>query len=118
METKDNIFKRFFNFIKRILNKEQPKLLPEKTEVHTHEEQKTNFLVDLRLVKEEDPTLLKIQKQYESGEIELSILSDEQIRNLNSLYERQVSELRRKLDNQKTELNILQRELNSYSTNI
>ena len=73
---------------------------------------------ELRLYKEEDPTLLKLQNQFEKNEIDLCVMSNEEIHDLNSLYKRQVSELKKKLTDKKTELNIMQRRIKSYSTNM
>ena len=118
MENKENIFTRFFNFIKRIFGKEEPKQIPEKTEETISQEPKPNFIDELKLYKEEDQTLLKLQNQYEKNEIDLSTMSNEQIHDLNSLYKRQVSELKKKLNDKKTELNIMQNKIKSYSENM
>ena len=118
MESKENIFTRFINFIKRIFGNEEPKQIPAKTEVIANQEPKSNFSDELRLYKEEDPTLLKLQNQYEKSEIDLCVMSNEQIHDLNSLYKRQVPELRKKLTDKKTELSIMQRRIKSYSANM
>lgn len=118
MENKENIFTRFINFIKRMFGKEELKQIPAKTEVITKQEPKSNFLDEVRLYKEEDSTLLKLQKQYEKNEIDLCVMSNEQIHDLSSLYQRQVSELKKKLNDKKTELSIMQHKIKSYSTNM
>lgn len=118
MQNKENIFTRFVNFIKRMFEKEELKQIPIKTEIITKQEPKPNFLDEVRLYKEEDPTLLKLQKQYEKSEIDLCVMSNEQIHNLNSLYKRQVSELKKKLNDKKTELSIIQHKIKNYSTNM
>ena len=81
MENKENIFKKFINFIKRIFGNEEPKQISEKTEVITKQEPKSNFFDELKLYKEEDPTLLKLQSQYEKNEVDLCVMSDEEIHN-------------------------------------
>lgn len=118
MESKENIFTRFINFIKRIFGNEEPKQIPAKTEEITKQESKSNFFDELRLYKEEDPTLLKLQNQYEKNEIDLCVMSNEQIHDLNSLYKRQVSELKKKLNDKKTELSIMQHKIKGYSANM
>lgn len=118
MEKKYNIFTRFINFIKQMLKNESPKQIPAETEVMTKQEPKSNFFDELRLYKEENPTLLKLQNQYEKSEIDLCVMSNEQIHDLNSLYERQVSELKKKLNDKKTELSIMQHKIKNYSANI
>ena len=45
-------------------------------------------------------------------------MSNEQIHDLSSLYQRQVSELKKKLNDKKTELSIMQHKIKSYSTNM
>lgn len=114
----ENIFTRFINFIKKMFGKEEPKQIPATTEVITTQEPKTNFFDELRLYKEEDSTLLKLQNQYEKSEIDLSLMSNEQIHDLSSLYKRQVSELKKKLNDKKTELIIMQHKIKSYSANM
>ena len=115
MKNKENIFTKFINFIKRLFEKEEPKQLYAKTEVITKHEPKSNFLNELRLYKEESPTLLKLQNQYEKNEIDLCVMSNEQIHELSSLYQRQVSELKKKLNDKKAELSIMQHKIKSYS---
>lgn len=46
------------------------------------------------------------------------MLSDNEIDELDLLYKRQVSELKKKLNNKKTELSIIQHRLKRYSVNI
>ena len=123
MESKENIFTRFVNFIKRIFGNEEPKQIPAKTEViskpeFVKQEPKSNFMNELRLNKEENSSLLKLQNQFEKNEIDLRVMSNEQIHDLNSLYKRQVSELKKKLNDKKTELSIMQHRIKSYSSNM
>ena len=118
MENKENIFTKFINFIKRIFRNEETKQIPAKTEGIAKQDTKSNFLDELRLYKEEDPTLLKLQNQYEKNEIDLSVMSNEQIHDLNLLYKRQVSELKKILNDKKTELSIMQHKIKSYSANM
>ena len=71
----------------------------------------------LQLNKDDNQTLLNLQKQFENNEIDLSVMSDEEIDALNSLYKKQVSELKKILDNKQTELNIIQYRIKGYSSN-
>jgi len=118
MRNKENIFRRVINFIKRIFGNEEPKQISAKTETIKNKESKSNYFDELKLYKEEDLALLKLQNQYEKGEIDLSAMSDEQLSDLNALYKRQVSELKKKLNDQKTEITILQHKIKSYSANM
>lgn len=117
MENKENIFTRFINFIKRMFGNKEPKQIPAKVEIIAKQEPKSNFFDELRLYKEEDPTLLKLQNQYEKSEIDLCVMSNEQIHDLNSLYKRQISELKKKLNDKKTELSVMQHRIKGYSAN-
>ena len=110
MEDKENIFTKFINFIKRIFGNKEPKQIPENIEVLKKQKSKQSFSEELK-VNQEDPTLLKLQSQYEKGEISLSEMSDEQIHNLNELYKKQVSELKNKLNEKKAELSMMQNKI-------
>ena len=123
MESKENIFTRFINFIKRIFGNEELKQIPTKTGVISktefgQQEQKSNFMDELKLYKEENPSLLKLQNQFEKNEIDLCVMSSEEIHDLNSLYKRQIFELKKKLNDKKTELSIMQNKIKSYSANM
>lgn len=73
-----------------------------------------NFLNEIKVNKQEDTELLKLQHKFENKEINLSMMSNEEIHNLNELYTRQLSELKRKIDNKKTELNITNHRISNY----
>ena len=118
MENKESIFTKIINFIKKIFGNEVPKQIPAKTDEIKKQNIKSNFFDELRLDKEEDSTLLELQSQYEKNEIDLSVMSNEQIHELNSLYKRQVSELKKRLNDKKTELSIMQHKIKNYSTNM
>lgn len=117
MEDKKNILTEFINFIKRIFRNKEPKQIPEKIELSTKQNLKSNFYNELKLYKE-DSTLLKLQEQYENTDMNLHEMSNEQINDLNLLYERQISELKKKLNEKKTELYLMQHKIKNYSTNI
>ncbi len=117
MENKENIFTRFINFIKKILGNKEPKKLSEKAEEIQEQKAKKQFLDELKLNNAENSELLKLQNQYENGEINLSILSDEQIHDLNLLYKKQVSDLKQKLNEKKLELRMMKQKVNNYSAN-
>ena len=110
-KNKENFFTIIIKFIKRIFGNNEPKQIAAKAEVIEKQEPKSTFYDELRLDKEEDPILLKLQDQYEKSEIDLGAMSDEQIHDLNLLYKRQVSELKKKLNDKKTELSIIQHKI-------
>lgn len=114
---KENIFTKVINFFRIALYKKHQKV-EESVVINTNINSKNNFLNKIKLEHEEDAELLRLQKQYENKEIELSSLSEEEIDKLNSLYKRQIEDLNKKLDNQKTELNIVKNRLKNYATSV
>lgn len=115
MENKESIFTRFINFIKRVFGNEEPKQIPAETKVIQKQEPKSNFFDDLRISEEkvEDSPIIKLQNQFENGEMDLCFMSDEEIHNLSQLYKTQVADLKTKLKNKQQELNMLQKKLAS-----
>ena len=50
---------------------------------------------EIRKVEDEETKLLKLQKQYRSGEIKEEDLTEEQIKSLNKLYDKQITNLKK-----------------------
>lgn len=65
---------------------------------------KNVFLQSLRNIENEDTKLLKLQKQYRSGKIEESEMSEEQVQKLCDLYDRQISQLEKSNEIRKQKL--------------
>lgn len=63
-----------------------------KRKILQHKDGET-FLASIRNIENEETKLLKLQKQYDNGEIKETDLSDEQIRALTSLYKKQIANL-------------------------
>lgn len=128
--TKENFFIRISNFFKNIFNRNEVKQITSVTDSLSNEKissdfkennfqkEKSKFIDDIKINKEEDPILLELQNQYERDEIDLNVLSDEQIDDLHELYKRQVIELKNTLDNKKTELIIVQHKMKQYSADV
>ena len=55
---------------------------------------------------EERPELLDLQSRFESNQIQLAELTDEELDSLNDLYQRQIDELKEKINKTKTQINI------------
>ena len=51
------------------------------------------FVESLRNIEDEETSLLKLQRQYDSGNIKVDDLSDSQMKDLIKLYKKQISEL-------------------------
>ena len=114
MDNKENIFKRFFNFIKRLFGNEEPKQISEKAESIKEKEKKGSYFSDELKINKEEPELLKLQEQYENNELDLRTISGKQVHELNLLYKKQVEELCKELEEKKVELKIMQEK---YSVN-
>lgn len=115
---KESIFTRFVNFIKGIFGKKVDQEIPATVEITEKKEDKSSFFDEIRIYKEENKELLDLQSKYENNEIDLCVMSNEEIHELNSLYKRQVSDLKRKLDDKKTQLQIMKNRIKSYSANM
>lgn len=115
---KQNIFTRFVNFIRGIFWKKVEQEVPAQVETTEKKEVKSSFLDDIRIDKEENKELIDLQIKYENNEINLAMLSDKEIEELDLLYKRQVTDLNKKLDDRKTQLNIMKHRIKSYSENM
>ena len=110
---KENIFTKFINFFRKAFYKESSV----KEENIINENSKKDFLNTIKIEHEEDSNLLRLQEQYENREIELSALSDEEIHNLNLLYKRQIEDLKKKIEDKKTQLNLEKYQLKNMLAN-
>lgn len=115
---KESIFTKFVNFIKGIFGKKVDQKITPQVQSIEFKEKKSDFIKEIRLNKEENKGLLELQRKYENNEIDLSVMSDEEIHELNLLYKRQVSDLKKTLEDKKTQLDIMKRRVNTYSTNM
>lgn len=60
-----------------------------------NENKKSSFLENIRNVENEETKLLKLQKQYRSGEIKEEELTEEQKNSLYILYDKQIADLKK-----------------------
>lgn len=112
-----SIFTRFFNFIKGIFGKKAKQEISSNIETVEKKEIKSNFFDEIRIDEEKNKELLDLQSKYENNEIDLCVMSDEEIYELNSLYKRQVSDLKKKLEEKKIQLTIMKNRIEGYSEN-
>lgn len=87
-----NFFRNLFHkkeIINNITNSEKVENTIEKVE------QKNAFMESIRNIEDEETKLLKLQKQYRSGEIKGEELSEQQIKSLGKLYDKQIANLRK-----------------------
>lgn len=115
------MFNKLFNFFKNLFKPK--KALPAPDEVPIEESnsidntidnvEKSNdnqdFKSEIKVEeKQEDPELLDLQERFESNQIKITDLTNEQLNALNELYTRQIDALTKKIDNVTTEINILE----------
>ena len=60
--------------------------------------EKAIFLDNIKKIENEETKLLKLQKQYESGQINSKNLSKKQVQELQKLYEKQIEELSKNIE--------------------
>ena len=68
------------------------------------ENKRLEFIEDIKNIEDEETKLLKLQKQYRSGEIKEEELSEEQINSLCKLYDRQIANLKKSNEIKKKKL--------------
>lgn len=116
MVIKKNIFKKIINFFKNIFNKDALEENGENAETLIKNEINTEKSIfgDLSIDKSYDLELLKIQQRYENGEIEFLDFSDSEYESLLELYNSQIKDLEKSIENKKTEINMLLFKENGY----
>lgn len=96
----NSIFYKIKSFFRNLFNK--------KTEVENNlvaeenissnvasENKKSAFMKSIRNIEDEETKLLKLQKQYRSGEIKEEDLTEEQVNSLCLLYDNQIARLKK-----------------------
>lgn len=63
--------------------------------INNNESNKNSFREEIRNIENEETKLLKLQKQYRSGEIKEEELTEEQVNSLCALYDKQIADLRK-----------------------
>lgn len=76
----------------------------ETTTINNQESNKSSFMEEIRNIENEETKLLKLQKQYRSGEINEEELTEEQVNSLCALYDKQIENLRKSNENRKQKL--------------
>ena len=100
-----SFFKKFFkNFLKKD-HVETPNIDQSNTKLNT-DNQKITFFDYIRNIEGEETKLLKLQKKYENGEIQIKNLSCKQKIDLVNLYKKQIIQL--KLHNARKKKKLIQ----------
>lgn len=101
---KNNFFVRFISFIKQRLSKKIETEEVKQEEATPIKNNSSKFFEEIGACSGEKQELLDLQVEYEKGNLELFMLSDEEIHELNLLYKRQVEELTKELEDKRTQL--------------
>lgn len=101
---KNNFFARWMNFIKQKFNKKTSGLEEIMEEATSIINKQNKFFEEIGACSAEKQELLDLQTEYERGNGELFMLSDEEIHELNLLYKRQVEELAKELEDKRIQL--------------
>lgn len=102
----NSIFYKIKIFFKNLFHKGNNINIIQETKDITieNERKKDSFMEEIRKVEDEETKLLKLQKQYRSGEIKKENLTEEQIKSLNKLYNKQITNLRKSNEIRKQKL--------------
>lgn len=76
----------------------------ETTTINNNESNKNSFREEIRNIENEETKLLKLQKQYRSGEIKEEELTEEQVNSLCALYDKQIANLKKSNEIRKQKL--------------
>ena len=112
IEYKENIFTKIFNFFKRIFKKDisPTENIIEKT---IENEKKNNDFFENVYIKqnEEEIRLKRLQLQYDNGEIDEDVISEEDMDKLIEMYEKETDELNKDTENIKIHISKMLNEL-------
>lgn len=108
----NSIFYKIKRFFRNLFHKEEIIIntppVEEKVEV---DNKKSAFIESIKNIEDEETELLKLQKQYRSGEIKEEDLTKEQVNSLCELYDKQIEKLRKSNEIRKQRLAEYRRKL-------
>lgn len=95
----NSIFYKIKKFFRSLFHKTNSNVesinVTETTTINNQESNKSYFMEEIRNIENEETKLLKLQKQYRSGEIKEEELTEEQVNSLCALYDKQIENLRK-----------------------
>lgn len=96
----NSIFYKIKRFFKNLFSKnttvvDNYAIIEETKNEVENENKKSAFMEEIRNIENEETKLLKLQKQYRSGEIKEEDMTEEQVKSLCDLYDKQIAELRK-----------------------
>lgn len=105
----NGIFYRIKRFFKNLFNKNTTNnnnyaIAKEDKSIVESENTKNTFMESVKNIENEETKLLKLQKQYRSGEIKEEELTQEQVSSLCALYDKQIANLRKSNEIRKQKL--------------
>lgn len=105
----NSIFYKIKSFLKNLFKKnnntiDNYSVIEEKDRSKKNSNKKDSFLENIKNIENEETKLLKIQKQYRSGEIKEEELTEEQVKSLCKLYDKQIANLRKSNEIRKQKL--------------
>lgn len=105
----NSIFYKIKRFFKNLFNKKidtanNYATIEETKNSDGNKDKKNSFMESIKNIENEETKLLKLQKQYRSGEIKEEDLTEEQVKSLCDLYDKQIASLKRSNENRKQKL--------------
>ena len=105
----NSIFYKIKSFLKNLFKKnnntiDNYSVIEEKDRSKKNSNKKDSFLENIKNIENEETKLLKIQKQYRSGEIKEEELTEEQVKSICKLYDKQIANLRKSNEIRKQKL--------------
>lgn len=105
----NNIFYKIKMFFRNLFNKtssnaNESKDIIETTTISNTAINKNSFIEDIKNIEDDETKLLRLQKQYRSGEIKEEDLTKEQVNALCVLYDKQIESLRKSNEIRKQKL--------------
>ena len=96
----NSIFYKIKRFFKNLFNKNKDtadnySAMEEINSSVENENKKSSFMESIKNIEDQETKLLKLQKQYRSGQIKEEELTEEQVNSLCALYDKQIEKLRK-----------------------
>ena len=96
----NSIFYKIKRFFKNLFNKNKDTtdnsvVIEETNSSSENENKKSSFMEFIKNIEDEETLILKLQKQYRSGEIKEEELTEEQVNSLCALWDKQIANLRK-----------------------
>lgn len=102
IEKKEGFFHKIKSFFKRIFTKKETNTVEE-----TVKSENTNFKDNIKVEEDEltsEMKILELQKRYRRGEIADGDLTEEQVEALSDLYDRQIEELKKAIEEKERQI--------------